>query len=68
MKQKINEVINEEIKLSEMDYVIREYLVHSGYQETFMALEDEHAYTDGKIVPDTEIEEQMKKYKCLHNI
>lgn len=24
-----------------MEYMVREYLVHSGYQETFMALEDE---------------------------
>lgn len=61
MKQKINDVMNEEIKLSEMDYVIREYLVHSGYQETFMALEDENAYTDGKILPDVEMEEHIKK-------
>lgn len=61
MKQRINEVMNEDIKLSEMDYVIREYLVHSGYQETFMALEDQNAYTDGKIFVDVEIEEQMKK-------
>lgn len=62
MKQRINEVMNEDIKLSEMDYVIREYLVHSGYQETFMALEDQNAYyTEGKIFLDVEIEEQMKK-------
>jgi len=61
MKLTINDVRNEEIKLSEMDYIIREYLVHSGYQETFMALEDEHAYTDGKIIPDVEIEEQIRK-------
>jgi hypothetical protein len=61
MKQRINDVINEDIKLSEMDYVVREYLVHSGYQETFMALEDQNGYTDGKIIVDVDIEEQMKK-------
>lgn len=61
MKLKINEVISEEIKLIDMDYVIREYLVHSGYQETFMALEDEHAYTDGKNIADIEMDEHVKK-------
>ncbi len=61
MKKQICDVMNQEIKLSEMDYVIREYLVHSGYQETFMALEDENAYTDGKMLEDVEMEEQINK-------
>jgi len=62
MQIKINDIFNEEIKLSEMDYVIREYLVHSGYQETFMALEDENAITDGRLISDVDMEEHMKRY------
>ncbi len=61
MQNKIKEIFNQEIKLSEMDYIIREYLVHSGYQETFMALEDENTITDGKILFDIEMEDHIKK-------
>ena len=28
--------------MKDFDYVIREYLVHSGYQESFMALDKEN--------------------------
>lgn len=61
MQQKVKDIINEEIRLNDMDYVIREYLVHSGYQETFMALEDENTTTNFKDIVDLEMEEQIKK-------
>ena len=44
-----------------MDYIIREYLVHSGYQETFMALEDENTTITHKEMVDIEMEDQLKK-------
>ena len=56
--------MGQEIKLSDMDYMIREYLVHSGYQETFMALEDENSTINHKneiILADIEMEDQIKK-------
>jgi len=56
--------MKQEIKLSDMDYIIREYLVHSGYQETFMALEDENSTINEKnadIYGDVEMEDQIKK-------
>jgi hypothetical protein len=57
--------MKQEIKLNDMDYIIREYLVHSGYQETFMALEDENSTINSKnadIYEDIEMEDQIKKY------
>ena len=57
--------MKQEIKLSDMDYMVREYLVHSGYQETFMALEDENSIINTKknedIFGDIEMEDQIKK-------
>lgn len=44
-----------------MDYIIREYLVHSGYQETFMALEDEYSTIKHKEIADIEMEDNIKK-------
>ena len=61
----MKEILNQDIKLSDMDYIIREYLVHSGYQETFMALEDENTtinHKDINIMADIEMEDQIKKY------
>jgi hypothetical protein len=41
MKEKINIISHEKVENQDLDYLIREYLVHSGYQESFMALETE---------------------------
>jgi len=41
MREKINIISQEKVENQDLDYLIREYLVHSGYQESFMALETE---------------------------
>lgn len=39
MKDKLNEIMVEKTELSDLDYVVREYLVHAGYQDTFNSME-----------------------------
>lgn len=44
MTQKMDCISQEKVEKKDMDYLIREYLVHSGYQESFMALDKEYEY------------------------
>jgi hypothetical protein len=48
MKEKLNSIISEKVELQDLDYIVREYLVHSGYQESFNAMEIDNMnnYTD----------------------
>ena len=38
-KLKIDKILEIDTSLQDLDYIVREYLIHSGYQETFNAIE-----------------------------
>ena len=38
-KKKISKIVEIDTSLKDLDYIVREYLVHSGYEETFNAIE-----------------------------
>lgn len=42
----MNDIILQETKIKDLDYIVREYLVHSGYQETFNSMELERNQND----------------------
>lgn len=42
--------MREPIELGDLDYIMREYLVHSGYQESFVALDQENV-SNGIVKP-----------------
>jgi ATP-dependent RNA circularization protein (DNA/RNA ligase family) len=46
MTEKMDSISQEKVEKKDMDYLIREYLVHSGYQESFMALDKEYNPVD----------------------
>ena len=37
--EKLKAIENEEVEVTDLDYIIREYMVHSGYQESFKVLD-----------------------------
>lgn len=39
MQEKIDRITSEQVEINSLEYIIREYLVHSGYQETSSAME-----------------------------
>ncbi len=43
MTEKINTISEEKVDNNDLDYLVREYLVHSGYQESFMAFDRENS-------------------------
>ena len=47
MKVKIDKVLEIDTPLQELDYIVREYLIHSGYQETFNAIEFSNSECNG---------------------
>lgn len=51
-----------QITRNDFDYIIREYLVHSGYQESFMALENEKGKSDIVAIENDEMYEDLRFY------
>lgn len=47
-KKKINQILEIDTPVKDLDYIIREYLVHSGYEETFNALEKTSSQIESK--------------------
>ena len=47
-KKKINHILEIDTSVKDLDYIIREYLVHSGYEETFNALEKSASQAESK--------------------
>lgn len=70
-KSKMNDIIKEDTSLRDLDYIIREYLIHSGYQETFNAIEttspmenlDMKNLDNEKLTNKMDIEEEIGKEK-----
>lgn len=60
-KNKIPDIFSYKSKLSEVDYIIREYMVHSGYSKTFKILDKE---TSNSNIYKMKIQENQ----CLLNI
>ena len=66
-KEKLNTIISQTVEENALDYIIREYLVHSGYQESFNAMEMERMIADGitinnnEMTSDQETENELKK-------
>jgi len=49
-----------------MEYIVREYLVHSGYQESFMALEKENS-SSNKAEEDLEFHKEISSLSWKHD-
>ena len=49
MKEKLNDIMLEKTEFNDLDYVVREYLVHAGYQETFNSMEIDNNLADNEF-------------------